>query len=340
MSVLIVSLIHSSPAAAGSFSVMPAGGQSRGSAAGIDAHELAEILLGRLAGGDEGGFGLGVKRLAALEDGDQVLHGAGAVGHRPHVALLHDPAHMVFRLRAHPDGEARRQQKFHACPGSVTIEPLVAMTKCAVLAQHVLQRLALGAPEGLLAEHVEDLAQGRAAAPLDLAVELDEGHVELLRQQTAEGGLAAAAQADERDAPAAQVLRAARRNARVSRSRASLKACAGSRSRNCVSSTRSSAGSAPSLHQLRDRQADGARDPAQQHDRAIAFADLELGEIALRHFRVLGQHLARHAALIAQRAHALAEAAQIGVAVADGRRLGAGGFMASRLTCIIMQSKG
>ena len=70
------------------------------------------------------------------------------------------------------------------------------------------------------------------------------------------------------------------------------------------------------VHQLRDGQADGARDPPQENDRAIAEPGLELGEIALGDFRVACECLARHAALVAQHAHALAEPAQIGVGLA------------------------
>ena len=80
-------------------------------------------------------------------------------------------------------------------------------------------------------------------------------------------------------------------------------------------------------HQLGERQADGAGDAAQQHDRDIALADFQLGEIALGDFRVLSQHLARHAALIAQGAHALAEAAQIEVAVARRRNPGCASWL-------------
>ena len=70
------------------------------------------------------------------------------------------------------------------------------------------------------------------------------------------------------------------------------------------------------MHQLRDGQADGARDPPQQHDRAVAEPGLELGEVALGDFGVACERLARHAALVAQHAHALAEPAQIGVGLA------------------------
>ena len=76
------------------------------------------------------------------------------------------------------------------------------------------------------------------------------------------------------------------------------------------------------VHQLRDGQADGARDPAQQNDRAVAEPGLELGEVALGDFRVACECLACHAALVAQGAHPLAEPAQIGVGLAACRFCG------------------
>src|SRR3954454_10304593 len=75
-----------------------------------------------------------------------------------------------------------------------------------MIAQHVFQRLALGAAKGFLAEHVENFAERGAAAAFDLAVELDEGNAQALGKQAAEGGLAAAAQADQRDAPTMRIL--------------------------------------------------------------------------------------------------------------------------------------
>src|SRR3974390_2481197 len=70
------------------------------------------------------------------------------------------------------------------------------------------------------------------------------------------------------------------------------------------------------VQQLSHREPDGARKAPQKHDRAVAFAGLELGEVALGHPCMRGQRLARHAALVAQCAKALAEAAQIGIAAA------------------------
>ena len=144
-------------------------------------------------------------------------------------------------------GSARTQTVKHeassnsSVPGSVTMLPLVAITK-SMLAQHVVECFALGAAEGLLTEHVEDFAQGGAAALLDLAVELDEGHV--------------------RGAPPAcgRASTCRRRAGRSARCAGDLggrgemldelarfgQAAGGSRSRNCDRSTRSSGGSAPS----------------------------------------------------------------------------------------------
>src|SRR5262249_55262927 len=112
---------------------------------------------------------------------------------------------MVLRFGAHPHREAGCEQKLKrarlgddAAAGcdDETLMP----------AQHLVEGLALGAAESLLAEHVEDLAQGGAAALLDLAVELDEGHVEALGEEPPKRRLAAAAQADQRDAPAAGII--------------------------------------------------------------------------------------------------------------------------------------
>src|SRR5579875_1209164 len=171
---------------------------------GNDGKELGKGLLGGLARCHELGGGFGIERFAALENGHEVLHGAAAVGHGPHVALFHDAFHVLLRRGAYPDGEAGRQEKLK---GSRLGDDAAARRhdEGAVLTQDALQRFALRAAERLLAEHLEDLAQRGAAAPLDLAIEFDEGQVEPRRQHAAEGRFAAAAQADQGDAPPAQV---------------------------------------------------------------------------------------------------------------------------------------
>ena len=125
------------------------------------------------------------------------------VGHRPHIALRHHAVHVFVGLGAHPDREAGSKQKFQrarlgddAAAGG-DHETLMS-------AQDLVQRFALGAAECLLAEHVENLAQGGAAAPFDFAVKFDEWNAEPLGQQSAERGFAAAAQSNECNALAAR----------------------------------------------------------------------------------------------------------------------------------------
>jgi hypothetical protein len=158
-----------------------------------------------------------------------------------------------------------------------------------------------------------DSARRKASWPLDLAVEFDERHVEALRQQGAECGLAATAQADQRDAAA------------VATGRGKMLADEGAgfgqpvrrqpfeklRQQHQIERRFGAV-----MHKLRQRQAERARDPPQQHDRNIAEARLQLRKIALRHFRVLRQQLARRAALMAQHPDALAERAQVADRVA------------------------
>ena len=72
----------------------------------------------------------------------------------------------------------------------------------------------------------------------------------------------------------------------------------------------------PLVDQLGGRHAHGVGDPAQQHDRAVAGAGLELGEVAFRHLGVARQHLARHAAPAAHGAHPLAQPLEEGVDLA------------------------
>ena len=72
--------------------------------------------------------------------------------------------------------------------------------------QHRLERAPFIAAIGRLAVEIENLAQRRAGDALDLAVEFDEWHAELLRQHRAERRFAGAAQPDQRD-PLAALMR-------------------------------------------------------------------------------------------------------------------------------------
>src|SRR5206468_6578716 len=78
-----------------------------------------------------------------------------------------------------------------------------------VLLQYVLEATALVAPVTGLPVEQEDLRQARTRFALDLAVELDKGHGQRLGESRPEGGLARAAQSDERDPLHALVARVA-----------------------------------------------------------------------------------------------------------------------------------
>src|SRR6516162_9127355 len=221
---------------------------------------------------------------------------------------------MLLRLGTHPNGKAGGQQQFERARLG---DDAAASSddEMQVLAEHLVERLALGAAEGLLAEHVEDFAQVCAAAPLNLAVELDEGHVEALGQQAAEGRFATAAQTDERNTPTPQALwwlaEMLEQHFACIRQRGWRQPLEELRQEHEIQRRLGAV-----VQQLSHREPNGARNAPQEHDRAVAFAGLELGEIAFGHPCMRGQRLARHAALVAQCAKALAEAAQIGIAAA------------------------
>ncbi len=77
--------------------------------------------------------------------------------------------------------------------------PAVAMTDFGIGLDRVLERAPLVAAIGVLPVEPEDLADGAAGELLDLAAELDERKVEILRQHAPERRFARAAQADQRD---------------------------------------------------------------------------------------------------------------------------------------------
>src|SRR5450631_1576281 len=102
-------------------------------------------------------------------------------------------------------GSARTQTVKHdassnsSVPGSVTMLPLVAITKCGCR-RNTSSSASRSARRKVSWPNMSNISL--KLAPLDLAVEFDERHVEMLRQQAAERGLAAAAQADQRNTPA------------------------------------------------------------------------------------------------------------------------------------------
>jgi hypothetical protein len=142
-----------------------------------------------------------------------------------------------------------------------------------VLVQHAFQGAALEAPVGVLAVHREYLAERGAGFLFHLTVELDERHAERVCELLAERGLACAAQANQGHA----------RGARQS----------------------------VFAHQVLDGDAHRARHAAQEEDRDIAAARLELREVALGDPGGGGERAARHAVLGAPGAHPLAKAAKV-----------------------------
>ena len=227
-------------------------------------------------------------------------------------------------------------------PGSVTMLPLVATTKL-LCWRSTSSSASRSARRKVSWPNMSKISL--KVAPLRFSISRSssmKGTPRRSASELAERRLAAAAQADQRDALAARVVRRLAEMAQQQVAR--FGKC---RRRQPLEELRQQheieRGLGAFVHQLRDGQADGARDPPQQHDRAVAEPGLELGEVALGDFGVACERLARHAALVAQRAHALAEPAQIGVGLAAGGGLGrlcarAWFHRLIRLTCIILPS--
>src|SRR6478752_1112959 len=77
-----------------------------------ETQQFRERLLGGLSTGGKGDFRFGIKGFAAAKDRDQVVHGPGAVCHRPHIALRHHAVHMFGGFGADPHREAGGKQQF------------------------------------------------------------------------------------------------------------------------------------------------------------------------------------------------------------------------------------
>ena len=215
---------------------------------------------------------------------------------------------MLFRSGFEPDRPARRRQQLEG--RGLGDETAAGRQHEAGLAlQDGFERAALVAAKHFLAEQFEQLAQLDAALPLDLAVELDEGHREALRQRATQRRLARAPQTHQRDPLRPHLTRKTReaREHEVARGREI-------RRRQAVEELREQHGVGGTLRLLVDElgqgYADRPRHPAQQHDRNIAPAGFELRQIAFRHVRVARKQLAREAAAVAHRAHAFADTAE------------------------------
>jgi len=153
-------------------------------------------MLEGLAGGVEDGVGLAVLSFAAVEDAAEIAHGLAAPRHGAAVTLFYDAGHVVFRLRAEPDGEARAEQAI-VVAGIGDDATAGGENKAAMAFEYAVESDALQAAIAGLAIEVEDDGKGEAGIAFDLAVEFDERAPETLGEQRTQRGLSGSAQTGE-----------------------------------------------------------------------------------------------------------------------------------------------
>src|SRR5260221_8596649 len=271
--------------------------------------QLRQALLDRFACGVDDRVGLAVERIAAGEDAPEIVHRFGVIRHRAGIALGQDPAHMLFRRGLEPHGETAGEQEVEGA-GLGDEAAAGGDHRALVALDHRLKAAPLEAAERRLAVKGEDLAELKPAFALDLAVELDEGNAARGGETAAERRLAGAAQADEGDAVATPLFH--RRAEGIGEDIARL----GKLHRRQALESLQEEGEldrtlGPVAHDVGERQSHRLGDLAQQDDRDVAVASLELGEVALRDGAVARHDLARHPAPRPCLANALAEEAQI-----------------------------
>ena len=179
-----------------------------------------------------------------------------------------------------------------------------------MLVKDLFQAAPLIAPVAGLSIQQKDFRQAGAGLALDLAVELDEGHAELFGEPRAQRGLAGAAQSDQGDAALGG---GARWPEALAQQPARLGEVGGRQPLELVDGKGEIDGP---LGRVADQRggldAERLGELAQHQQRGIAGAALELGQVALRDARRLGQRLPRHAAAGTGEAHALADALEVG----------------------------
>ncbi len=145
------------------------------------------------------GQGARVKRLAAVQDRLQLLHGLGVSRHGAGVALGPHAGHVLLRAGLDPDGvEVRQQRRVGVGFGDDAAghgEDHRVMGR-----DDAVDRLRLEGAVAFLAVERDDLGDGHARMVLDLAVEFDEGKVKRLAGHGPQGRLARPAQADQANA--------------------------------------------------------------------------------------------------------------------------------------------
>ena len=174
-----------------------------------------------------------------------------------------------------------------------------------VRVEHALEAAPLDAPVARLSVQHEELGEAHGGIPLDLPVQLDERPVQRLRERASERRLAGAAQADQRD------VGASRRVVAAEFPHQSVEDVLDPVRRQLVQEAAEQAMFGRGLaQQLGERCAQRLSDPAQQHDRHVPVAGLELCEVAFRDMRFVRERLARPAAPFARLAHPPAQAMQ------------------------------
>ena len=119
------------------------------------------------------------------QDALQIGHGVAIVSHRTHVALRNHALHVLFGRRAHPNGEATRQQALERARfGDEASSGRQHETRMAL--ERILETLPFELSKTGLSVKIENQVQGEPALLLDQAVEFDERHFEPLRQRGAQ----------------------------------------------------------------------------------------------------------------------------------------------------------
>ena len=245
--------------------------------------QARERLLDRAAAGLEHLVRLGIERGPALEDAAQVVHRlaiAGVAGHRAGVALREHAAHVLLRRRPHPHGVALGEQQAEGR----RVGDDAARRRDDGLREapdRLLERALLVAPIGCRPVERMDLGEAAAGDRFDAAVQLDERHLPALGEQAAEGALAGAAQADQRDPLAPRRL--VRRRAEQRRQRGPRLHQLGLGAAVQDLADHQPLGRARGLvaDQLGERAVERLRELAQELDRCVADAHLDVGEVAL-----------------------------------------------------------
>ncbi len=160
--------------------------------------QFLETLFGCSSGRSQVKVGLAIERFAGLQDILEFVHRFPAARHRPKIALIDDPLHMLFRRGAHPDGERtfeqQRQRLGVRCQSTAGFDDGRRISR-----QDRLKALAFETPISRLSVKLQNLTDGRAIFALDLAVEFEERHSSLLRKPASQCGLAGAPKSDQCD---------------------------------------------------------------------------------------------------------------------------------------------